>query len=87
MKRHHLNSGNHNKIPPLRDICFQTPLRVNFGHKGWIFRESRAKAFRFAKYVGKKARWPSGQAEVCKTLYAGSIPARASNSLDHFPIF
>lgn len=24
------------------------------------------------------ARWPSGEAEVCKTLHAGSIPARAS---------
>ena len=25
------------------------------------------------------ARWPSGQAELCKSLYAGSIPARASS--------
>ncbi len=24
------------------------------------------------------ARWQSGHAEVCKTSYAGSIPARAS---------
>lgn len=25
------------------------------------------------------ARWPSGQAEDCKSFHAGSIPARASN--------
>lgn len=27
------------------------------------------------------ARWQSGYAEDCKSLYVGSIPARASNSL------
>jgi hypothetical protein len=26
------------------------------------------------------ARWPSGQAEVCKTFHTGSIPVRASTS-------
>ncbi len=31
-----------------------------------------------ARDKARMARWPSGQAEVCKTLYAGSIPARAS---------
>ena len=29
----------------------------------------------------RMARWQSGDAEDCKSLYAGSIPARASNSL------
>jgi hypothetical protein len=28
-------------------------------------------------------RWPSGQAQVCKTCYGGSIPPRTSN-LRHF---
>lgn len=28
------------------------------------------------------ARWQSGDAEDCKSLYAGSIPARASNAVE-----
>ena len=30
--------------------------------------------------MGSEARWRSGDAEDCKSLYAGSIPARASTS-------
>ncbi len=26
----------------------------------------------------RKVRWPSGQAQVCKTCYSGSIPLRTS---------
>jgi hypothetical protein len=31
------------------------------------------------------ATWRSGYAAVCKTVYAGSIPAVASTSRHHFP--
>ncbi len=34
--------------------------------------------------VAKVARWQSGHAEDCKSLYAGSIPARASIILISF---
>ena len=32
------------------------------------------------------ARWQSGYAAVCKTVYIGSIPVRASNTLYHDPV-
>lgn len=34
-----------------------------------------------------EARWPSGKAWVCKTLIAGSIPARASIKIPYTGIF
>ena len=33
------------------------------------------------------ARWQSGYAAVCKTVYIGSIPVRASNTLQHDPVY
>ena len=33
------------------------------------------------------ARWQSGYAAVCKTVYIGSIPVRASNTLQDDPVY
>ncbi len=30
--------------------------------------------------LASAVRWPSGQAQVCKTCYGGSIPPRTSNA-------
>ena len=39
----------------------------------WVFR------CRGSASIANLARWQSGDAEDCKSLYAGSIPARASS--------
>ena len=44
----------------------------------WV-RESLVRRFPQPRGVGE-ARWRSGYAEDCKSLHAGSIPARASTS-------
>ena len=68
-----------------------TPLYIHYNASqkifitGW-FGGAEALTQRVSRAMSHAvARWQSGYAAVCKTVYIGSIPVRASNTLHHDP--
>lgn len=45
--------------------------------------DSKSSFWEFESLQGYMAKWQSGDAEVCKTFYVGSIPALASTIKDN----
>ncbi len=62
--------------PPVyvRLVC----IRLRNRQKREIIFNKKTKKFLFLQSLLKKVPWPSGQAEVCKTLYSGSNPLGTS---------